>query len=128
MDAFDRVWRWAEKPLDSPLTIPPTFTTRSCRCRRQSGAIAPPSTTPCARRWRDQMKIPRNTGRHRQSRPAGDRTSRKLSGFRRTGRMRDLAQVMAHMHDEQAPPVATKSSATSAVYFPGLFQNRTKLD
>ncbi|MET3304437.1 hypothetical protein [Bradyrhizobium diazoefficiens] len=22
MDAFDRFWEWAEKPLDSPLTIP----------------------------------------------------------------------------------------------------------
>jgi hypothetical protein len=22
MDAFDRFWQWAEKPLDSPLTIP----------------------------------------------------------------------------------------------------------
>jgi hypothetical protein len=22
MDAFDRWWQWAEKPLDSPLTIP----------------------------------------------------------------------------------------------------------
>jgi hypothetical protein len=22
MDAFDRFWRWAEKPLDSSLTIP----------------------------------------------------------------------------------------------------------
>ena len=22
MDAFDRWWRWAQKPLDSPLTIP----------------------------------------------------------------------------------------------------------
>jgi hypothetical protein len=22
MDAFDRFWRWAEKPLDSPLSIP----------------------------------------------------------------------------------------------------------
>jgi hypothetical protein len=22
MDAFDRFWLWAEKPLDSPLTIP----------------------------------------------------------------------------------------------------------
>ena len=22
MDAFDRFWQWANKPLDSPLTIP----------------------------------------------------------------------------------------------------------
>jgi hypothetical protein len=22
MDAFDRFWQWAKKPLDSPLTIP----------------------------------------------------------------------------------------------------------
>ena len=22
MDAFDRFWQWAEKPLESPLTIP----------------------------------------------------------------------------------------------------------
>jgi hypothetical protein len=22
MDAFDRWWQWAQKPLDSPLTIP----------------------------------------------------------------------------------------------------------
>lgn len=25
MDAFDRFWWWADKPLDSPLTIPATL-------------------------------------------------------------------------------------------------------
>lgn len=29
MDAFDRVWQWANKPLESPLTIPAERNERS---------------------------------------------------------------------------------------------------
>jgi hypothetical protein len=40
MDDFDRFWQWANKPLDSGLTIPPTFITRSHRYRRKRGGTA----------------------------------------------------------------------------------------
>jgi hypothetical protein len=29
MDAYDRFWQWAEKPLESHLTIPPSCITPS---------------------------------------------------------------------------------------------------
>jgi hypothetical protein len=41
MDAFDRFWQWANKPVESTLTIPADiFTTRSRRYRPKRGATA----------------------------------------------------------------------------------------
>ena len=39
MDDFDRFWQWANKPLESRLTIPADIHHAS-RCRRQAGATA----------------------------------------------------------------------------------------
>lgn len=46
MDAFDRYWQWAEKPLDSPLTLPAEIHQQSCHCSKRSGMIEQRSTRP----------------------------------------------------------------------------------
>jgi len=43
-DAFDRWWEWAEKPLDSPLTIPAEMHEPVMHCHRTNVATAPRST------------------------------------------------------------------------------------
>ena len=55
MDAFDRWWQWAQKPLDSPLTIPADIHHAVTRCRRRTGATASRSTKRCARLPKQMM-------------------------------------------------------------------------
>ncbi|MGY4253411.1 hypothetical protein ACVI1L_000479 [Bradyrhizobium sp. USDA 4516] len=38
MDAFDHFWQWAEKPLDSPLTIPRSSIDRRDRAKVNQAA------------------------------------------------------------------------------------------
>jgi hypothetical protein len=44
-DAFDRWWQWAEKPLDSQLTIPVEIHDAVMTLTPADGATAPPSTS-----------------------------------------------------------------------------------
>jgi hypothetical protein len=48
MDAFDRFWQWADKPLDSPLTVPAELHYMVMRLSRKTAAIAVRSMKPCA--------------------------------------------------------------------------------
>jgi len=48
MDDFNRFWQWANKPLDSGLTISTDIHHAVRRCRRQRGATAPRSMRQCA--------------------------------------------------------------------------------